>query len=207
MIPKSHTKILSISVMAHPSREKFFPYLKESLGDVPFSIDHDSEGVWPNAKKAWSMFDPGAAYHVVIQDDALVCEDFVKHAEEAIIKACEVVPDHLPPISFYFGNRGTLKGIARDGMKDGYCFMPRTPWAVAICLPTELIPEMLAFTENLAVPQDDVRIGQYIRSKGMKVYFPLPSLIDHRTGEESLVGDEGMNRKAFAFINNKEKNI
>lgn len=206
MIPQ-FTKLLSVSVMAHPSREKFFPYLKECLGDVPFSIDTESEGVWPNAKKAWSMFDPEAAYHVVIQDDAIVCEDFLNHAEEAIVKAGDVVKDYLPPISFYFGNRGTLKGIARDGMADGYCFMPRTPWAVAICLPTALIPEMLAFTENLAVPQDDVRIGKFIQSKGMKVYFPLPSLIDHRTGEESLVGDEGSKRQAFAFINNRKENI
>ena len=34
---------LSISVMAHPSRAEFFPYLSERLGSPLFSVDqHDN---------------------------------------------------------------------------------------------------------------------------------------------------------------------
>jgi hypothetical protein len=198
-------KILSISVMAHPKREAFFPYLKEKLGDVPFSIDHKSAGVWPNAKKAWSLYNPEALFHVVIQDDAIVCEDFHNRAEREIVKAFKNLKGGLDfAVSFYFGNRGTLKGIAQEGKEQGFAIMGRTPWAVAICLPTNVIPEMLQFCDSLPMPQDDVRIGKFLRSQGMKVYFPLPSLIDHRTGEESLVGDEGKFRKAFAFIDNEK---
>ena len=193
------TKMLSISVMAHPSREKFFPYLKDRLGDVPFSIDEKSEGVWQNARKAWSMFDPEAVYHVVVQDDAVICENFQERAEEVLIQAMRKFP--MPAVSFYFGNRSSLHGIAEEGMERGYCTMGRTPWAVAICLPTYLIPEMLAYCEELPMPQDDVRIGKFIREKGMRVYFPLPSLISHRTDEKSLVGDPGKGRKAAFFIN------
>lgn len=197
--------MLSISVMAHPSREKFFPYLKERLGDVPFSIDHNSEGVWSNARKAWAMFDPEAQFHVVVQDDAIVCDDFQARAEEAIYNAFRagVHNEHGFAVSFYFGNRGTLRGVAKEGMERGYCTMGRTPWAVAICLPTSLIPEMLRECEEMAMPQDDVRIGKFIRSRSMRVYFPLPSLVSHRTGESSLVGDEGKGREAAYFIDAK----
>lgn len=199
-----YKKMLSISVMAHPSRERFFPYLKERLGDVPFSIDHDSEGVWPNARRAWSMFDPEAQFHVVIQDDAIVCDNFLERAEEAIYdgfrKGIHAASDAGFAVSFYFGNRSGLHGQAKEGMERGYTTMRRTPWAVAICLPTNLIPEMLEFCEGLAMPQDDARIGTFIKSKEMKVYFPLPSLISHRTGEESLVGDPGKGRQAAFFI-------
>lgn len=200
--------ILSISVMAHPKREEFFPYLKEKLGDVPFSIDHKSAGVWPNAKKAWSMYNPEALFHVVIQDDAIVCDDFHSRAERSIVEGFKNLKGGLDfAVSFYFGNRASLKGIAQDGIEQGFAIMGRTPWAVAICLPTTVIPDMLQFCDNLAMPQDDVRIGTFLRSRGMKVYFPLPSLIDHRTGNASLVGDEGTQRKAFAFIDNQKKII
>lgn len=205
MIINKVPKLLSIAVMAHPSREKFFPYLKEKLGDVPFSIDHDSAGVWPNAKKAWSMFDPGALYHLVVQDDAIVCENFRERAEEAIIDAIRKNGSRVA-ISFYFGNRGTFHHIAEQGLERGYCMMARTPWAVAICLPSNLIPEMLAEAETMAQPQDDVRIGKFLKARKIRVYFPMPSLIDHRTaadGTESLVGDSGQGRKAFKFIDSK----
>jgi hypothetical protein len=115
------------------------------------------------------------------------------------VKANEVIEDHSPALSFYFGNRGTLKGIARDGMEAGYCLMNRTPWAVAICLPTGVIPDMLRECDDMPQPQDDVRIGRFISSRRMKVYFPLPSLIDHRLSE-SLVGDPGRGREAAFFI-------
>lgn len=199
-------KMLSISVMAHPSREKFFPYLKEKLGDVPFSIDHNSTGVWPNARRAWAMFDPEALFHVVVQDDAIVCDRFRERAEEAIYNAFRAGISDVEngfAVSFYFGNRGTLRGIAQAGLERGYCTMNRTPWAVAICLPTAIIPAMLKEAEEYAEPQDDARIGKFVRSRGMRVYFPIPSLIDHRTAAEgtpSIVGDSGQGRRAYKFI-------
>lgn len=200
------TKLLSIAVMAHPSRERFFPYLKEKLGDdVPFSVDKNSEGVWSNSKKAWNLYDREAVFHAVIQDDAIVCENFRERAEEAVTNAIRKFGGDVAG-SFYFGNRGTLREVAKAGLERGYCTMGRTPWAVAIFLPTYLIPEMIEFCDQMAEPQDDVRIGKFIKSKGMRVYFPMPSLIDHRSaleGVDSLVGDSGQGRKAFKFIDEK----
>jgi hypothetical protein len=54
------------------------------------------------------------------------------------------------------------------------------------------------------VPQDDVRISNFLMRRKIPVYYPLPSLVDHRTGK-SLVGDPGENRVAYKFIDNQDE--
>ena len=67
--------------MMHPDREKFKPYLLDKLGNVPVVLDNKNS-IWDTCQRAWAEFDPTADYHVVIQDDALVCDDFKEKAEK-----------------------------------------------------------------------------------------------------------------------------
>ncbi len=189
---------LSISVMAHPSREKYFGYLKKQLGNSPISID-TGFGIWENCKRAWRMHNPDADWHVVIQDDALVCENFRSMAEKIIDSN-----RHHKNImfNFYFGNRKAFKDIAAQGLKNKHIIMNRLNWGIAICLPVDLIEEMIAFGDRINVPQDDARIQRFLMSRRIMTYFPMPSLIDQRSGEPSLVGDPGRGRKAYYFIDN-----
>lgn len=200
-------KILSVSVQAHESRAGWFDYLKEKLGqDVPFAIDKgkrgdpENLGVWGNCRRAWLMYDPTALYHVVIQDDAIVCENFRELAEEFILKHA-VAGDPLRAFNFYFGNKKALVPQAHRDLSQGFTIKDYPSWGVAICLPVAHIDEMVTYCDQFTgTPQDDVRIGRFIKSKAMPIYYPLPSLIDHRTGELSLVGDPGENRRAIYFI-------
>ena len=204
-------KMLSISVMAHVSRERFFPELRERLGDVPFSIDHDltpprqrelgAPGLWHNCRAAWQMHDPEALYHVVIQDDAIVCRDFRARAEEAIYNGIRKYGSDLA-FSFYFGNRHSERQKAAAALERGYITKTRSPWGVAICLPRDRIAPMIAYCDKENIPQDDVRIGRYMQRANLRCYFPLPSLVDHRPASDtlSLVGDPGDNRRALYFI-------
>lgn len=183
--------------MAHPSRAKFFSYLKQKLGDVPFSIDKIGIGVWENRKRATLMYDPAADYHLVLQDDAIICENFKELAEKTIGNNGRYV------YNFYYGRRGNRKKEASLGLKNGYVISDKVTWGLAICFPTKLIPEMIAYCDKIKAPQDDHRIGLYLKHKGIKVYFPIPSLIDHRSEEESLVGNAlSPGRKAKYFIDN-----
>lgn len=191
--------------MAHEKREKFFDYLRMKLGDVKFSIDKDGPeniGVWRNCRRSWLMHDPQADYHIVVQDDAIVCNEFTKRATEFIERTSD---GKNKAYQFYFGNRKALKHFADVGYKKGYIEDATMWWGVAICLPVKLIPEMIKFCDQLKMKQDDVRIRTFLLSKGIKVCYPMPSLIDHRTGEESLVGDPGKGRKAFYFIDQISK--
>jgi hypothetical protein len=191
---------LSISIMAHSSRAKYFPYLNRMLGDVKFSIDKAGAeiGVWNNCKRAWMMHDPKAEYHVVIQDDAIICENFRQRAEK-------ILTSKEQAYNFYFGNRQQYRQAAKDGMEKGFIISGWTGWGVAICLPTYLIREMLLYCDKMRTPHDDTRIANFLKHKKIKTLFPMPSLIDHRTGEHSLVGDPSRGRKAWYFIDNENK--
>lgn len=192
--------------MAHPTRQKFFGHLREKLGvsDKDFSIDVNSEGVWFNCKRSWLMYDLKADWHIVVQDDAIVCDNFRNIAQKAIESAVEKYGKNVA-LSFYWGNRQQYKEKARQGLKQGHV-TSQLHWGIAVCLPTRLIKEMIKFCDKMEMRQDDARIKRFLNSQRIKVYYPLPSLIDHRTGEDSLVGDPGRFRKALYFIDENSNN-
>ena len=191
--------------MAHPSREENFDYLRSMLGDVPFSIDFRSQGEWWNCRRAWFLYDKTADWHVVIQDDAVICENFVERAIETINKSNELLNgDHI--CNFYYGKIMSAIKEASDALKKGYWVNSYPKWGVAICMPTKYIEEMVEFCDKLDNKshgtRDDSRIAKFCGFKKLKVFFPMPSIIDHRHGK-SLVGDPGEGRSAYAFIDKK----
>ncbi len=198
--------MISVSVMAHPSRERYFDYLRYRLGNVPFAVDTESEGVWPNCRRVWALglerF--AAPYHCVIQDDAVVCKDFYERAETVIRDAEREgrKANERFAINFYFGRRRKLLEIGERSLKTGFWLWRNPCWGVALCLRREWIRPMLDYCERLDTPKDDERIASFLRSKGVRTYFPVPSLVDHRPATEtpSLVGDPGDSRVAYKFI-------
>ena len=194
-----------MSIQAHESRREFFDYLRQKLGDVPFSVDVAGErniGCWQNCKRAWLMYDPTADWHVVIQDDAIICDNFKELAEQFI-------SEHLKEnrvFNFYFGDMdGSYKYNLGDGLEKGFFIKQRLSWGVAICLPVKMIKEMIEFCDwYVDIPQDDVRLSKFCWSKRLEVMYPIPSLCDHRQ-VESLVGAVGTGRKAFLFKDNVKK--
>ena len=193
--------LLSVSVMAHPSRREHFGYLAEKL-DIPlekFAVDN-GVGLWANCRNAWLLADEKALYHVVVQDDAIVCKDFRERAAEVINDAIRRAGTSEIAISFYYGRRGNWAKRQADALARGGVFQQSLNWGVAICLPVHLISEMLAAGDAMHfTPQDDARIGHFLRTRGIRIYYPVPSLIDHRSGP-SLVGDPGSERHAYKFI-------
>ena len=71
--PLSKSITLSMSIMAHTSRVKYFPYLKSRMEGAQWSIDKKNS-LLENSKASWSMHDPEADFHVVVQDDSIVCD-------------------------------------------------------------------------------------------------------------------------------------
>lgn len=194
---------LSISIMAHPKRQEHFPYLEAMTGNAPMTIDHDSNGEWWNCQRAWALYDKTSDFHVVIQDDAIICRDFKARAEAVIEQAKALLKTEDFAVNFYYGKRLSAIKQAEEAKRKGYWINSAPKWGVAICLPTKHIESMLEYTKDGGNPawgtKDDVRVGSYIISQKMPVYFPFPSLIDHRSGK-SLVGDPGENRHCYQFI-------
>src|SRR5690606_21305294 len=82
---------LSASIMAHRKRQAEAEELQASLDrDVPIVYDPEPEPSkdpaqrWITGRMAWEAHDPGADYHLVIQDDALACADLISGLEKAL---------------------------------------------------------------------------------------------------------------------------
>jgi hypothetical protein len=184
---------MSISVMAHPARKEFFDYLKSKLGDVPFSIDEGKGLIW-NCRNAWSMYDPLADYHVVIQDDAIVCDNFMERAQDILKKAQGL------PVSFFHVSPLSYKKYREQREKTGAIIQPKLSGGVALCLPVALISSMLEHYDQDKSPFDDERVGRFLLSIKTPLYFPFPSLIDHRIGNRSMMWKSASSHKANEYI-------
>jgi hypothetical protein len=202
-------KALSISVMAHPSREKFFPHIRRRLGDIPFHVDDDSEGPYPCARKAWALYDPSADYHLVLQDDALVCRKFRQRLQPYL----EDLEDRAMQLYLGQGRESRFQPAINAGRR--YIDSPNLWWGVAIVLPTHRVQKMLDFCEIHEMQdsirgwgnrRSDSRIGRYIRRKKIWVRYPLPCLVGHRDPPsiaKKKKGGKGL-REAFYFIDREK---
>jgi hypothetical protein len=179
---------LSASIMAHPDRSALVAELRARLDrDVP--VYWDSEGpasgngdrVWRTARGGWELADPAADFHVLIQDDAVPALDFLAGLERAL--------EHVPPdatVCPYLGQGGAAPHrwtrMAQEADRRGASFVVSTTlmWGVAICLPVRLIPEMIERANIMAGVPDDMRVSGWTKRRHGEVWYPWPSLVDHR---------------------------
>lgn len=201
---------VSKTIMAYHVRKHRIPEIRRKIGDAFVSLDNGDLGLWQNAKKSWLSYQKDANYHLVIQDDAVVCDNFYENLKKNISK----IPDNsIQCLFFRFKSRkthGELNRAAREGFSIGGFFYNRLQWATAVMSPTSIIDEMISFSDEIEDPRykntDDLRLSMYLNKIGKKVYYPLPSLIDQDSNCSSLIGhgsNEG--RQASYFINGKNK--
>jgi hypothetical protein len=179
--------------MMHPSRKEYLPYLKSKLGDVPVAMDEGC-GLIQNCKNAWLLHDPTADYHVVIQDDCIVCDDFYIRAIAHLDNANGL------PASFFYSQSKFYNKFKKERVETGAIIKKAIYGGLAICLPVKLIPEMLAFYDKQKIPFDDHRIGLFCMSKKLNIYNPFPCLIDHRQGHMSVFTGRKSEASAAEYI-------
>jgi hypothetical protein len=184
---------LSISIMMYPLRAEFLPYLKSKLGDVPVAMDN-GVGLIANCRNAWTMYDPTADYHVVIQDDAIVCDDFYNRAIEYLKKANGL------PVSFFYAQSRFYKKFQKEREETGAICHKALYGGVAICLPVKLIEPMLLHYDKDYVMMDDHRIGRFLLNNKIDIYCPFPCLIDHRVGNMSICNRAISKTQASEYI-------
>lgn len=200
---KQDKNLLSVAIMAHPSRMKFIGDLKKQLKDAKVHLDQGM-GVWDTGARAWRSYNHDAVWHLVIQDDAILCADFISKASAALSAA-----DAVRPVSFYLGDvrphpeivEPALDMVREIGLP--WLEMEGPWWGVAIALPTALIPKMLEWCDAVTeTKRYDRRIAWYFAKQQIRCWYTCPSLVDHRTGDEtpSLCHPDAPTRKARWFI-------
>lgn len=176
--------------MAHPSRAQYFPYLSEKL-DIPvseFCIDQQNN-LLENSKASWRKHDPEADFHVVVQDDSILCDDFREKATQFITDQERRRIDEGRPAQGY----NFFLKLDRNGTplwpKNGAYYDNVTRAGIAICLPVSHIKPMLVEFDRQHSRHDDDRISEYCKRAGVKILFPVPSLVDHRIDGPSLANN------------------
>lgn len=180
---------LSASIMAHPDRAAEVHELLAAL-DRPVQVAWDDEGppsgnadrVWRTARRGWSLADPEADWHVLIQDDAVPCRDFLAGLERALA----FVPQDAV-VSPYLGTGRNVpirwEALARAAETKGAPWVRSTKlmWGVCIALPVPLIPEMIEYADRRARVPDDMRVAGWAEKTQREVWYTWPSLVDHLT--------------------------
>lgn len=179
---------LSVAVMAHPSRAVMVEDLVARLGaDVPVVWDeindrHDT-GI-----RAIQAADPDSTHHLVIQDDALPCRDFLAGTVAAL---AQVPADH--PVSLYLGTvkpfgPAVRRVLARAQPGTAWVRMGGPYWGPAIVLPTVDVPALGDWWigAGAAWTNYDRRIQRFYASRGIDCLYSWPSLVEHR-GDQSIV--------------------
>lgn len=140
------------------------------------------EGCWPTAKKAWQARTPDSTHHLVLSDDAVLCDHFA----ELLIGALNIHPGSV------------LSLCARNRQHTDTAVLERCSWILSddtvygqgIVIPSPLVEEMLLWVERFVKPNyehDDGRVGMWARATRSGVYTPVPQLVRHMEGP-SLMG-------------------
>lgn len=184
---------VSISIMAHPARRAWVTELRDQLGPVPVAWDQRNNE-WDTGARAWRLHDPDADWHLVLQDDAILCPNFADRLHTTLEQA------PTGPVSLYIGTGRPRQTQVQRALRDadGSITLPWLLWGVAIALPVAHIPAMLHACRT-GHHEYDRRISRWYEQQRTPTWYPCPSLVDHRD-EGSLLGhDHGTPRRAHAL--------
>lgn len=181
---------VSYSIMAHPSRKNFIPYLLKNVPNAKVFYDLGF-GLKQNAINCWKSYDKTAKYHLVIQDDAILCEDFTN-------KIIPYLEQNKEVISFFMSKR-----VKSEELKETEYFFEREWLTGAVCLAvrTDHIEKIIKSLKQSKIQNDDTIIGKYCKNHKLKVYYSKPNLVDHRTGIMSIVEKNIVPKQRSAYEN------
>jgi hypothetical protein len=186
--------------MAHPRRAAFIPELEAKL-DRPATVvwDDGSNSRWGTGRRALLAYDPAASHHLVIQDDAVIPRDLAAGLEAALQHAPQDVP-----VCLYVGKvrpyREMVTEYAARAQDGSWLVMDRLNWGVAVVVPTTIIDDLVAFCDAQTIPNYDSRMSKWFEANGTPVWYPWPSLVDHRESPSLVPGRGHAGRVAHHFI-------
>jgi len=192
---------LSVSIQAHPKRREWAEDLARQL-NCPIAWDIKGR-TWDTRKRAIALADPDSDYHLVIQDDAILCEGLMEKATAFIERMEQEYPEEKHAFQLYHGHESGVSGdLHPSDFERGYARRKLLTWGVAICVPTEWLEAIVKWGNALAVHQDDTKIRKWLEFKKYKTIYPLPCLVDHRRMKENptLVPSRDTDRYSPYFI-------
>lgn len=200
---------ISITVMAHPSRRKEAEELHYRLMMMPFEsrwiVFDTGLGEWETGERALRRNDSKADWHVVIQDDAIISDNFYKN----LVAALKNVPLRSL-VSLYTGKVRPIQGRVKLAFNNAtihnksWLSFQTLLWGVGIAIPTEDINPMLKYVSGSREVYDR-KIGEYYKHLNQPVYYTAVSLVDHNDSLDSIMKHGGTiePRVAHQFVGDR----
>lgn len=177
----------------------------DKLGDLSilnkFYIcdDINKNGTWYNCKRAWENIPDDSTHHIVLQDDMMVCNNFLL----TLYNILQANPTNI--INIFASNN--ICNIALNNNKHWYTTFDGS-WGGAVILPRAHF-NWCSWADNYLVNLGkhlcDTRLNYYAIFNKLEIWNTAPGLIEHIGYDKSLIGHSGeIWRKSCNFINNED---
>jgi hypothetical protein len=186
-----------VAIQHHPSRRELLPRLTERLARLEHTVipdDGPPPDPWRGHRKCLAAISdrPEITHLVVVQDDAIPCDEF----ECELHCAIEAQPDATLMLFLAAQPRMTAHA-ARLAWQDGEPFALKAQRdycpAVGISYPAAHVADILewnaADTARRQSRSDDYMLGRWHRERNPRILVTVPSLIQHPDDVPSVVGN------------------
>lgn len=154
---------------------------------------------WSEAVWNWAAESTTATHFLMLQDDAILCDDFLMKLEE-------ILQDRSGDIL----GLQVAHPLAGKVWAEGSDIFTTTDMLVGVgyCLPISLLRKFIWWRNSAlrtgaleAIPEDTL-LGLFATLHGHRIFHPLPPLVDHDTSIPSTCGnDEHPHRKCVVPLN------
>jgi len=143
-------------------------------------MDTEKQGCWPTSRAAWVLgAGTGVSHVLVIQDDAVLADDFVAGATNAL----RARP--ADPVCFYSARKEVPAAVAKGRP---WVSFGGSSWlnAQAVALPADLAVAFVAWAAQHEAEQGarwgksyDTRLAAFLVAHKRPMWVTAPSLVDH----------------------------
>jgi hypothetical protein len=199
---------VSVGIQHHPARPQALARLQEQLPDADVVSDPAPDGEtssYRSYRHALEQTPSWATHRAVIQDDAVVCVDFMAGLPRAIAAyphrlICLCVTQHA-------GINAEAVRIASHRGKAWTDMSPLVPWipAIALVWPAWMADDFAHWTPPplpIALPResDATIIASYCQHRDIVPLATVPSMVEHPDDMPSLLaGELGSGRQAEVY--------
>lgn len=167
---------LTINIQHTPKRPRHLKMLLDTLepdDDTVVNVIEDDVSTWSGCKKCLTKYDPDTTHILTLQDDVVVCRDFIKTAK----LVASLRP--INTITLFTPNQMVTQAIRekRHWLRLKIWFM-----AQGYIMPVATAQNIIKFAEEHTRPDhhiDDEKMAMYFYVKNEYVWATVPSLVDH----------------------------
>lgn len=193
---------MKIGVTAHVSRVRQADKLIRTIKADAVSIDRGYYGPQVNHHRTWARMAEITGPHewaVVLEDDALPCNDFRGQAERAL----DTLESESSLVSFYLGQSRPIHWQDRVGHAVAKANVNDASWivgdaalhGVAIGMRGSIIHDMLDEVTRDTVTPIDEAVTRWARKNYIPCWYSWPSIVQHADGDTIVKHRDGARRE------------